>query len=193
MCRGVARMRAVANSPLRRTSDRVQAVLRRCLIVLVLASVPAGVIVGLAANARLHDQSRTQRAEWRPVVATLLTSVGAQSGGSGPAVYLATERLMAPATASWLSPDGGAATGSIAVPVDTPAGARVHIWLDAAGQPAGAPMSPGVATAYAVLIGAGLPAGAAMVSLVVWLGTRKVLDRHRFAKWDREWRELDPA
>jgi hypothetical protein len=158
-----------------------------------LASVPAGVIVGLAANARLHDLSRTQRAEWRPVVATLLTAAGTQSGGSGPAVYLATERLMAPATASWLSQDGGAATGTIAVPVDTRAGARVHIWLDQAGQPAGAPLSPGVATAYAVLIGAGLLAGTAIASLAIWLSTRKVLDRHRFAQWDREWRELDPA
>jgi hypothetical protein len=193
MCRGVAKMRAVANSPLRRTSDRVQAVLRRCLIVLVLGSVPVGVIAGLAANARFHDLSRTQRAEWRPAVATLLTSAGTQSAQSGVSVYLATERLMAPATASWLSPDGGAATGTIAVPVDTRAGARVHIWLDQAGRPAGAPMSPGVATAYAVLIGAGLLAGTAMVSLVVWLSTRKVLDRQRFAQWDREWRELDPA
>jgi hypothetical protein len=100
---------------------------------------------------------------------------------------------MAPATASWLRPDGGAATGTVAVPVDTRAGARVHIWLDAAGQPAGAPMSPGVATAYAVLVGAGILAGTAMLSFVVWLGTRKALDRHRFAQWDREWRELDPA
>ncbi|QKW23529.1 hypothetical protein HUT16_34515 [Kitasatospora sp. NA04385] len=167
-------------NPLRRGSDRVQWWLARILLALAVAGLPVALAVGLTVQHDRAGAARDQAAARHPVTARLTDDV---AGG--------LDTTTVPAVVEW-SADG--AVHRATVPVDTGqgAGAPVRIWLDARGAVVHAPATAGQADAAAwtaaLVTATALPLSAALA----WKGALCVLDRRRYARWDAEWRQVEP-
>ncbi|MFD6531653.1 hypothetical protein [Streptomyces sp. NPDC060184] len=193
-------MRAVSgvwrwrHNPLCRDTDRREAWLALCALVLVLVVAPAvGCLCALSADSGLRDTIREQRAH-RHRVGAVVVGVSARpaafpgdpEGGAGPATWQSV-------TARWKAPDGRERHGTV------PAAARVHkpgervwIWTDDRGALAPRPMDAGTAAIHAGLAGAGaflLTAGA--VEAARRTGVRFMV-RRRYERLDRAWAAVGP-
>ena len=170
-------------NPLRRTVDRVEAVIVGGLFVAFLAGAPLTAVVAWhTAYSMASRVARTQQAAWHQVPAVPLTTVPE----SGYGQYEATVR------ARWTAPDGTRRTGTIPVPQGGIAGSVVRVWVDAAGRLTGPPLQ-----FSQVRLQAALAAGLAPVVVGFVLGcvgqlVHGVLGRRRLAAWDADWRATRP-
>ncbi|MFD8478124.1 hypothetical protein [Kitasatospora sp. NPDC059673] len=166
-------------NPLRRGSDRVQWWVARVLLVLAVAGLPAALAVGLAVQHEQAAAARAQAAARHPVVARLAEDAPAGLVGKVPAAV------------TW-SADGTLHRATAEVAPGRSAGTPVRIWLDANGAVVHPPATTGRATAAAwtaaLVTATALPAAGALA----WKGTLYVLDRGRYARWDAEWRQVEP-
>ena len=168
--------RLMMRNPLMRTSDRVQAVTLVLLLALALAAVPIAGAVGTAIyDARVHAIA-TERLSIRQVTATaiadsVITRLPYQSS-------IATEL-------QWQ--DGGRDHRAI---VDTDsemkAGGHTEIWIDSTGAQSRPPLSGSDAATEAIMSAFLLISALAVATLGAWTVLGHVLDRGRFAAWDRE-------
>src|SRR6266702_1048644 len=78
--------------------------------------------------------------------------------------------------------------GGIAASPGARAGSKVTTWVNASGQPAGAPLSDGQVARQGVAAGVVASAGVALLLLGAWLLARNWLDRRRLAAWEAAWR-----
>ena len=173
-----ARLWRWRRSPLRRTSDLVEAwLLLVAWTVGVLGGVTAGVTAAVVADSGF-DEDRFGR---RQVVAVLL-----EAAGDAPPTH-AGVRDNADATVRWTTPDGRTRTGRTAVPARTPAGTRVPVWTGTRGELVSEPAGRSDAMLKSSLVGV----GASMVTgCVVWgfaRAARVLLDRRRMRQWALEW------
>jgi len=170
------------HNPLRRTIDRVEAVVVAGLAVVFLAGAPlAAVAVGHYAD---HHASRTaaaQRAAWHQVPAKLLTTVPTSGYEDGATV-----------SARWTAPDGGRRTGMIPAPTAAAAGATVMVWVDEAGRLTGPPLQPSLVPGQAMM--AGIFAALVFAIIVVCAGllAHVALDQRRLGAWGAQWRATGP-
>ncbi len=170
-------------NPLRRACDRTEVVLLACLLSAFVVGVPlAAMIAGAQAYGLGLRAERAERAAWRQVPGVLFAAAAAP-GDAGHEV---------PVSARWTAPDGARRTGPVTAPPGTPAGRTVTLWVDASGQPTGAPLQPAQVTGHA--LGAAVIAAAAVASALVCLGVlaRWVLSRRRLAAWGAEWQAVGP-
>jgi hypothetical protein len=170
------------HNPLRRTIDRVEAVVVAGLAAAFLAGVPlAAVAAGHYAYGYASRTAAAQRAAWHQVPARLLTAVPASAYGDEGSV-----------AARWTAPDGRRCTGMVFAPVAAPAGGTVRVWVDEAGRLTGPPLQPSLIRAQAVL--AAILAALVFAIIVVCVGllAHVALDRRRLAAWDAEWRATGP-
>ena len=166
-------------NPLRRTTDRAQAIIVGLLLMVFVAAAPLAAILAsswtsgprpVAQQTRYHVAAVMLRGAPRPI-----------AYGYGAVDLLAR--------AEWATPAGPLRTGEIPVAAGEKAGQRVMIWIDAAGRLAGppfrsAPDQPLASIAAVLLVGAAVVcAGKAGC----WL-----LDRRRLAAWDAAWRATEP-
>jgi len=174
---------AAGRNPLARTSDRVEAMLVVSAIVLALFAVPVALSVGSEVRADAMRVAEEQRATRTETTAVLLAAA--------PEVPPSEVQAVPPVAveAVWQLPGGGERTGTVTADAGTPAGERVTIWLDPAGNPVHAPLTAsnasGLGMAAAVFAWVGF---VALVALLTWLA-RLALDRARAAAWTREWAE----
>ncbi|OIK28104.1 hypothetical protein VT52_008235 [Streptomyces malaysiense] len=170
-------------SPLRRTSDVVEAWLLLAAWTLgVLGGAAAGTVAAAAAD-RGFEEDRSAR---RQVVAVLLGRV------REAAPTHADVGDNAGATVRWTTPDGRPRTGRAAVPAHTPEGTRVPVWITSRGDLVPRPPDRSDALLRSSLIGAG---AAMAVGGTVWGSARAVralLDRRRMRQWALEWERADP-
>jgi hypothetical protein len=184
---GLVRRWLPDRNPLRRASDRVEAVMLAALLVAFLAGAP------LAALAAGHWEAgamlRAQRAE-----AAAMQRVPAVLTQDAPVpVHVMFQGAPAPlARAKWTAPDGAARTGMVNAPAGSRAGRTVMVWTDRSGRLAGAPLQ-----GTDVTIRAGLVALLAVVAVGLLLAMagsafRRALDRQRLAAWDGGWSATGP-
>jgi hypothetical protein len=176
-------------NPLARPADWAQTALLTTVVVLGLLLVPVALVLGsetYAGQTRVaEEQSRTRH----PTTATLLADVPPAGIGVQGTVVAGTSAVQA----RWQSPDGATKVGQIQAPDGLLAGATVPIWLDPAGNPIDRPISPldpagaGITLATLTLLG-----GFALLG-GLYFGGRFALDRYRYAAWQREWTEVEPA
>lgn len=107
----------------------------------------------------------------------------------------ATQRVRGgPATAevraSWVSASGVRYEGKVPAQYGAVKGTAVDIWLDANGDLTSPPLTQRDAAAVAIstAVGAWLAFVVALVGIFV--GVRALLNRARYADWEREWRRL---
>jgi hypothetical protein len=184
-------------NPLRRRTDRVEAVIVAVLAAILVVVGPLGAVA--AGHLAYHAAARAElagHADRYRVTALVLT------GSAYQALPALSNPGLARARAQWTAPDGikrhGTASrptrlrGEIAVVPGTPAGSTVSTWVDASGQPAGAPQPGWLATCQALLAGVLACAVTAFLVSCAWLLARCWLDRRRLAAWAAAWRSTAP-
>lgn len=171
-------------NPLRRTMDRVEALVLGGLVVVFLAGAPlAAVAAGHAAYSVGSRAAHAQQATWRQVPAVLLATA--------PAVAFRQSQVTVPAR--WTSPDGTRHVGTVPVPSGTRAGSTVMVWVDVAGQLTGhPPLKLSQVRDQAVMATIFTPFAVGFILLCAGLLIHAVLGRRRLAAWDTDWLVTEP-
>jgi len=173
-------------NPLRRTSDRIEAVLLALLVAAFLCGGPlAGIAAGRAAAASSVRAEHAQAGAHR-VAAALLQQA---PGKSHPMFQTPLEPLV---PARWKAPDGTLRTGQIYAPAGAAAGSTVLVWVDRSGRLTASPMQRGNMIEEVALAASLATIAVAAVLAVLGLVTGWVLDRRRLAAWDARWRTTGP-
>ncbi|MGW2410323.1 Rv1733c family protein [Streptomyces sp. NPDC001739] len=169
-------------SPLRRTSDLVEAWLLLVAWVLGVVGGAAGGLVTAVMAERSFEEERSGR---RQVVAVLM----------GNAMDTVTTRTgdgnRAKAEVRWEAPDGRTRTGWTSVIPHASAGTRMPLWTNHQGDLVSQPPDGSDAMLWAGVAGVG---ATAVAGGVVWAGTRALralLQRHRLKQWAVEWARAD--
>ena len=183
-----ARLLGFDRNPLRRRTDRIEAVIRLATLVLLLAGVPmATLAVGREADHLALGEAHAQQAADHEVTAVLLEQAPA---AEVPDPYTSVQ--MSLVLARWQPPGQSSRTGQVLAPVGARAGSTVRVWIDASGAVTGPPPDHRVIAGDVCI--------AALVTFLVTsmlvLGSsalaRRALDRRRLSAWDAEWRVTGP-
>jgi len=174
---------------LRRTSDRVEALVT---FVLVMTGLMAGPLITwwVALQAYEEDQraGAWDRQHRFAVVAVLLEDAASASAAATDA----PEAPTVPARITWAGPDGVPRTGILPVAAGLGAGSGVPIWVDEHGAVVAPPVrrNPVMrAVVVAMLIAGGVTVAIARVHRVVV----RLLDRRRLRAWQAEWLAVEPG
>jgi hypothetical protein len=169
---------------LRRPVDRIEGA------VLVALSAAFGVAVAVACivGVQIYQGQQAATVGLHPASAVLL-----QDGPSGDSLGRVGQ-----AEARWFVPGGGQKSGVLTTATapdiaGAAVGARVSVWLDPSGQPAGPPADETVMIIYSLVAGAMVAALAGMTLLGVYALCRVVLDRRRLAAWESAWDRTGPS
>ncbi len=180
-----ARLRRTAvagRCPLARPTDRVQGALLILATLLALVASAFAVLLGIGIQAAEGKRAEDETASRYEAAATLLADGPSLVAGRAAAVGDTQ-----PTDATWVSRDGARHHGRVEAATGTEAGNTVPIWLDATGSPVAAPLSAPAALIDAVVIATGLAAGAMFVLALLYRAAVFLLDRVRYAGWDRDW------
>lgn len=168
-------------NPLRRSVDRVEAVVVAGLAVAFLAGAPvAAVAAGHVAYSIGSRTASAQQAAWHLAPAVLLAAV--------PAAGYDDNQV----PASWTAPDGTRHTGPVPAPPGAKAGRTVMVWMGADGQLTGTPLQFSQVWGLMVLAIGLAPLVIGVIVLCVGQLAHLVLDRRRLAAWDAGWRATEP-
>jgi len=168
---------------LRRPVDRIEGVVLVALSAAFLAAVAFACLVGI----HTYQSQRAATVGLRPAAAVLLQD--------GPAVGGLAH--VGQAEARWFVPGGGQQSGVLTT-ATTPdiagaaTGARISVWLNRSGQPAGPPADQAVMIIYALVAGAAVAGFAGLALLLVYAMCRLALDRRRLAAWESAWDRTGP-
>ncbi|MEU9047787.1 MULTISPECIES: hypothetical protein [unclassified Kitasatospora] len=175
------------DNPLRRTSDRIQWWLTRALLVITAVGLPAATVsTDLLTYHSQLQVVQTQSATRHTVAARLVADTAV------PDAVSAQSTARVPATVTWTAPDGTVRTATVTVPPGEKAGSTAPVWVDSNGALTTAPVTRGQAVVTG-WVAAGAAAGTVSVlSLTVWKGGTRLLDRRRYARWDQEWDQVEP-
>jgi hypothetical protein len=168
---------------LRRPVDRIEG----AVLVVLTAAFLVALAVASVLGAHTYQSQRAAAAGLRPAVAVL--------SQAGPLVYGSTARLGL-AKARW--PDAGREQSGVLTTatapgiIGPPPGARVPVWLDRSGQPAGPPGGQAGMIVNALAASAAVAAVAGITLLICYGLCRLVLDRRRLAAWESAWSLTGP-
>ena len=184
----MARRLGFDRNPLRRGTDRVEAVLRLVLIILLVAAIPAAAVaVGRWADHQALHRAQLERATDRLVTAVLLENAPA-SGVPDPYTSVQTAWVRA----RWQPPGQPPRTGDVQALVGARQGSTVRTWIDRSGAVTAPPADRRVVVGYvflAVMVTCEL---SWLVLLVAAVLVRRALDRRRLNAWEAEWRANGP-
>jgi len=180
---GMLRGRWPDRNPLRRPIDRTESMVMAGLAFAFLAAAP--LVASVAAHAVYTDSTRTaqvQRAESHQVPAVLLSSTVVPGDGYQPSVV-----------AMWSAPSGAARTGLVPAPTLPRVGAKVMVWVNAAGWQTAQPLQRSQVQNQEVLAALFAPMVLGFVLLCAGQLARYLLQRQRLAAWDVEWQAVEPG
>ncbi|MBL1101152.1 Rv1733c family protein [Streptomyces coffeae] len=183
------RLRAPARgrNPLRRRSDRIQTWCTVLFLLTLVCGLPAAALG--AAHAAYGSQMRVVRAE--EAGRHRITARLAETPPGGPRA--ADERSPRQARVRWTGADGGRHSGLTMVTGGTEAGDAVRVWVDRAGALVRAPASPSTARTVGWFTGCLTAAAVVTLACAARSRTRRALDRARYARWEAEWKVVEPA
>ena len=171
-------------NPLRRTVDRVEAMIAGGLVVAFLAGAPlAAVAAGHAVYSAGSRTARAQQATWGQVPAVL--------AAAAPAAAFRQEQVIV--QARWTAPDGTRHAGAVLATPGTRAGRAVMGWVEAAGRPTGhSPLQPSQVRGQVALAIVLTALAVGFILLCAGLLAHAVLGRRRLAAWDADWQVTEP-
>jgi len=180
-----ARRLGIGRNPLRRGSDRIEALLFWSALLLALLVVPVAAAVGTSVSAASERSAAQQRAVLRQVEAHTLEDGGplypSTPGQAGVRVRV-----------GWQDELGVPHEGRTIVANGTKIGSVVTIWLERTGEIAKPPRQSTDSSAIGGLVGiTTVMTGWLLLAALFWL-VRVPLDRRRAAAWEREWAEVSP-
>ena len=185
---GAAPVAQRLRNPLRRRTDRIEAVVRLAAMILLLAAVPLAMITaGRQADHLALSHVHAQQAADHQVTAVLLQ----QAPPTGvPDPYNPIQ--MATVLARWQPPGQVPRTGQVPAPACAGPGEHRVVWLNASGAVISPPPDHQMIARTVVI--AAIWTGLITILLVLGASalTRRVLDRQRIRAWDAEWRATGP-
>jgi hypothetical protein len=171
-------------NPLRRPSDRVEALVLALLAIAFLVGAPLAAVAGSSwAHNVAHRIEVAQQASWTQVNAVTLANAPGQGTANG---------LDAQVLARWTAPDGKVAKAQVPVPPGTPAGTTVQVWTTRDGQLTVAPLQDSQVQGDTLFGGIGGALAVTVAVTLTWVVVRRVLDHRRMAALDAEWRATGP-
>ncbi len=175
-------------NPLLRPADRLQAACRLLAALVVLASIPVAVMLGVSDAAAAHARNESENATKTAVTATIVTEPAALAVPVGPTVVSQPRE----ATVIWTAYSRNRLT-QVTVPATAHRGDTVTQWIDSSGGVTAAPHSAFDAVAEGFDLGFSIVAATGCgATVLVWAVNRAVTRRHS-AEWDREWQHLAPG
>jgi hypothetical protein len=169
-------------NPLRRPSDRIEALF---LLFAIVVFVPLATVATILAASLTHSAGVAEEragATFRPVTAVLVQP--ADAARQAPSAW-----LWAPAR--WVA-YGRVHTGSVLVARGSQAGTPVQVWVDRHGQLQSPPPTAAQVTARVVLVVMVTPLAVAVGLWLSWRALGQALDRRRMAAWGRAWSVVGP-
>ncbi len=183
-----ARRLGFDRNPLRRGTDRVEAILRLILVIVLVAAVPAAAVaVGRQADQAARHWAQAQRSADHLVAAVLLRNAPA-TGSPDPYASLPGS----PVSARWQLPGQPPRTGEVFAAAGAPKGSTVHIWTGPAGAVTDPPLDHEEIVNDVCVAVVATCLGSWLMLLAAWTLGRHVLDRRRLSAWEAEWRANGP-
>jgi hypothetical protein len=181
----------LGSGPVKRRSDRIQAIGRLVVVLSFLVAPVVAVAAVTATTARLEAVAASEAADRSRTVAVLLEAASGpvrHSGGD----FGSAPTTAAPVRAEWPLPGGTSREGLLVVERRAPIGAAVPVWIDGNGDPTSAPLDrssiPATATAAGVFPLIGLP----VLTWILYACLVCSLDAVRARAWEREWDAVEP-
>jgi hypothetical protein len=184
----LARQMGLGRSPLRRRTDRLEALISVALLAVFLIGAP---LAGASLGQWVHQGGlREQRAQqsWHQTPAVLLATAPAVPSTE---IRLAWQNTV-PVPARWLGPGGQPRSGDVSVPADSKAGHTVQIWVDSSGRVTGPPLIGAELTRRVVGAEVLAPLALGIVLLCLACAVRWVLNRRRLRDWEADWASIGP-
>jgi hypothetical protein len=182
---GQARRLGVGKNPLRRRSDRIEAVVLWCGLVVALLLIPVAAAVGTGVGNASAESAARQRAVLHEVKATTLQD-------TANAVPSAPGDVLSRAMVSYVDANGVAREGMTSVVIGTKAGDEVTIWLDRSGNIVPTPRSGADSSTFGGTVGFLTLTGSWLLLWGLVRLARVPLDRRRAYDWESEWRSVAP-
>ncbi len=180
-----ARRLGFGKNPLRRRSDRIEAVVLWCGLLVALLLIPVAAAIGTGVSNASEESAARQRAILHEVKATTLED-------TATAVPSAPGDVMSRAQVSYVDANGVARDGMTSVVIGTKAGDEVTIWLDHSGNIVRTPRSGADSSAFGTSVGFLMLAGSWLLLWGLVRLARVPLDRRRAREWENEWRAVAP-
>ena len=175
-------------NPLRRRTDRIEALLRLVMMIMLVAAVPAAAVVaGQQADHAALNRASAQQAADHLVTAVLLEQAPA-TGAPDP--YTSVQIAWVPAR--WQPPGLPSRTGEILAPAGARKGTTVRTWIDASGAVTNPPLDHRDIAGEVCIAVIATCLGSWLVLLASSALARRALDRRRLSAWDAEWRASGP-
>ncbi|UUV34943.1 hypothetical protein NQK81_16300 [Amycolatopsis roodepoortensis] len=173
----------LGRNPLARGSDRVEAAIVVFGVLIALLGVPLAAAAGSEAYAAMMERSALETASRHSTTAFLLEDAPpARIGVDGtPSTETAS------VAARWALPDGRFQEARVASDLGASAGDAVTVWLDESGAVVEPPVMPLDATSAGIGVGVGVWLAAVTLLAAGYVLARCLLNRARWAAWDREW------
>ncbi|WP_329347361.1 hypothetical protein OG226_01160 [Streptomyces sp. NBC_01261] len=176
-------------NPLRRRTDLVQAWVAAGLFLMVLAGIPTTIfLAGDTAYRHYEKSARHQIATRHPVPAVLVRDAPRHpEPGSDEA-----KKARYPVTVRFTDAQGRSRTAQAHVRPALPAGSTVRVWVNAAGEVTGPPLTPeqirNHSMGWALVAALTVP----LIGAAVYGVADRRLERHNLARWDTAWAETAP-
>ncbi|MFF0816361.1 hypothetical protein ACFYVR_14600 [Rhodococcus sp. NPDC003318] len=168
------------HDPLRRSGDRLEAVLAVALVVLAAVMLPLAIWLGNLTGDRQGALAAQQASEYRQVTATTVGDATSQSI-AGDTIPTSVDT----APARWVVA-GVEHRADVNVEPETLAGTEVSIWVDGDGNVASEPISASAAATAGVMVGLFTWMSTMILATTAFLGSRALLNRRRSRQWSRE-------
>ncbi|MER5446422.1 hypothetical protein ABT052_15740 [Streptomyces sp. NPDC002766] len=176
-------------NPLRRRTDLAQAWMALAVTLVVLASIPAVmVLVGTTAH-RHHTETARHQASTRHHTPAVLVSDAPRhpEPGSDEA-----KKALYPVTVRFTAPDGHTRTAKTEVEPALSVGSTIRVWVNAEGEITDPPMTTEQARnrsmGCAVLAAMAVP----LLGIAAYGYANRRLQRYNLAQWDEAWAETAP-
>jgi hypothetical protein len=174
------------HNPVRRCSDRVEAIVWAGLVVVFLVGAPVvTTVVCHGVYVAGFRAGRTQAPAWHRVSAQVLHVTPMSTAWRHP---------VQPALLSlrWARPDGSSQTGEVARAGDVVAGGTVTVWTDQQGRLAHPPLPRAQVADQAIRAAVATPVALALLLVAVGGVVSLILDKRRLAGWEADWAVVEP-
>jgi hypothetical protein len=184
----LARQMGLGRNPLRRRTDRIEALISAALLAAFLVGAP---LAGSSAGRWVHQGGLSeQRAQqsWHQTHAVLLATAPA---APRYAFRLSWQNAV-PVPARWSGPGGQSRSGEVPAPPGSRAGQLVKVWVDGSGRATGPPLAGAELTRRVVAAEVLAPLVLAVFLLIVAFAVRWLLNRRRLRDWEVGWASIGP-
>ena len=183
----LARLMGLGRNPLRRRTDRIEALISAALLAVFLVGAP---LLGTSLGRWVHQGGLSeQRAQqsWHQTPARLLATAPA---APRQAFRLSWQNVRVPAR--WSGPGGQPRSGEVPAPAGSRAGQLVQVWVDGSGRVTGPPLLGAELTRRVAGAEVLAPLALGVVLLLVAFGVRCLLNRRRLREWEADWAFIGP-